>query len=224
MKKFEVFLAILCAFSLIISCVSINAVKIVKGEKGDAGRDGINGLNGTKGAMGLSGKDGKDGKDGIDGVDGKDGLTPYIKDDYWWIGDTNTGYLVTSVPCYIEIVTKSKVFGANELSEVDKFCYNNNSTAIKIKYQGYGSSSNPYWIIPKLINEGESYNSYYNQSTLVEIYNAQNEKIELISNSELEITYTIEEFLSLGTRLGGNLMTVTVIYTENQHIIQKVGE
>ena len=30
---------------------------------------------------------GKDGKDGVDGIDGK---TPYIKDGYWWIGDTNT--------------------------------------------------------------------------------------------------------------------------------------
>ena len=51
---------------------------------------------GYDGKDGKDGTDGKDGKDGIDGVDGKngsngkDGLTPYIKDDYWWIGDTNT--------------------------------------------------------------------------------------------------------------------------------------
>ena len=30
-------------------------------------------------------------KDGVDGADGKDGLTPFIKDGYWWIGETNTG-------------------------------------------------------------------------------------------------------------------------------------
>lgn len=32
------------------------------------------------------------GKDGINGINGK---TPYIKDGYWWIGDTNTGVLAT---------------------------------------------------------------------------------------------------------------------------------
>ena len=30
-------------------------------------------------------------KDGEDGKDGQDGLTPFIKDGYWWIGETNTG-------------------------------------------------------------------------------------------------------------------------------------
>lgn len=32
----------------------------------------------------------KDGADGADGKDGADGDTPYIKNGYWWIGDTNT--------------------------------------------------------------------------------------------------------------------------------------
>jgi hypothetical protein len=35
----------------------------------------------------LRGDQGRDGRDGRDGLDGK---TPYIKDGYWWIGDTNT--------------------------------------------------------------------------------------------------------------------------------------
>ncbi len=48
---------------------------------GAAGKDGTNGTNGSNG---------KDGKDGLDGKDGVDGQTPYIRDGYWWIGDTNT--------------------------------------------------------------------------------------------------------------------------------------
>lgn len=50
----------------------------VLAEKGDKGADGKDGTNGT------------DGKDGKDGTNGEDGKTPYIKNGYWWIGDTNT--------------------------------------------------------------------------------------------------------------------------------------
>ena len=133
---------------MIISCVSINAVKIVKGEKGDAGRDGINGLNGTKGAMGLSGKDGED---------GEDGLTPYIKDNYWWIGDTNTGYLAGNFPCYVEVVTKSKTFFATISTteqEVLNFCLNNSADKIVVSYS---QSSSNCWYIPSCVNIGEDY-------------------------------------------------------------------
>lgn len=121
MKKFEVFLAILCVFSLIISCVSINAVKIVKGEKGDKGeqgiagldgKDGVNGVDGKDGKDGINGLDGEDGKDGINGTDGKDGrdgldgLTPYIGEDgMWYIGENCLNVKATET--ITEIITKT---------------------------------------------------------------------------------------------------------------------
>ncbi len=79
------------------------------------GKDGTNGLNGKDGlgvksvvvnndghliitytdnnsvdAGLVKGKDGTDGINGQNSNDGADGLTPYIKDGYWWIGETNT--------------------------------------------------------------------------------------------------------------------------------------
>ena len=48
---------------------------------------------GTKTVDVLNGKDGENGKEGPSGAAGKDGVdgkTPYIKDGYWWIGETNT--------------------------------------------------------------------------------------------------------------------------------------
>ena len=48
------------------------------------------GTDGKDGQNGADGKDGVDGEDGKDGQDGVDGQTPYIKDGYWWIGETNT--------------------------------------------------------------------------------------------------------------------------------------
>ncbi len=79
------------------------------------GKDGINGLNGKDGlgvksvvvnndghliitytdnnsvdAGLVKGSNGQNGQAGKDGKDGADGLTPYIKDGYWWIGETNT--------------------------------------------------------------------------------------------------------------------------------------
>ena len=48
------------------------------------------GSDGKDGQNGADGKDGVDGEDGKDGQDGADGQTPYIKDGYWWIGETNT--------------------------------------------------------------------------------------------------------------------------------------
>lgn len=47
-------------------------------------------LNGKDGLIGADGKDGINGKDGAPGKDGADGKTPYIKDGYWWVGETNT--------------------------------------------------------------------------------------------------------------------------------------
>ena len=44
-------------------------------------------IKGTSGKDGVNGLDGKDGSDGKNGIDGK---TPYIKEGYWWIGETNT--------------------------------------------------------------------------------------------------------------------------------------
>jgi hypothetical protein len=46
--------------------------------------------NGRDGAPGKDGIPGRDGKDGVNGKDGQDGKTPYIKDGYWWIGNSNT--------------------------------------------------------------------------------------------------------------------------------------
>ena len=86
----------------------IQGIQGEKGEKGDKGDQGIQGVAGLDGRDGIDGKDGADGKDGVDGKDGekgdkgeqgiqgvagkdgKDGDTPYIKEGFWWIGDTNT--------------------------------------------------------------------------------------------------------------------------------------
>lgn len=224
MKKMNVFLCILCAFSLIISCISINSVQIIKGEKGDRGERGQQGMAGLNGSDGKNGINGINGKDGVDGKDGIDGLTPYIKDDYWWIGDTNTGYKVGELPCYVETTIQTKVFDPDELSKITTFCYNNNVTAIKIKNKYYSNSGNTqWWLIPNVINEGSYYSGLYNKFTLIDAYNSQNEKIILISGTELEITYSVEEFISLGTYFGGNPLEITVVYTERQHIIQKAG-
>ena len=54
------------------------------------GIDGVDGTDGKDGTNGTNGKDGEDGKDGVPGKNGADGQTPYIKDGYWWIGNTNT--------------------------------------------------------------------------------------------------------------------------------------
>jgi len=47
-------------------------------------------IRGPQGEKGETGPQGPAGEDGQDGKDGADGKTPYIKDGYWWIGDTNT--------------------------------------------------------------------------------------------------------------------------------------
>ena len=47
-------------------------------------------LGSIKGTSGKDGANGLDGKDGTDGKNGIDGKTPYIKEGYWWIGETNT--------------------------------------------------------------------------------------------------------------------------------------
>lgn len=67
------------------------------------GASGLNGSNGTNGksAYELAVKNGYEGDlqswlaslvgaKGADGKNGADGKTPYIKDGYWWIGETNT--------------------------------------------------------------------------------------------------------------------------------------
>ncbi|MBE6536885.1 MAG: hypothetical protein E7673_02920 [Ruminococcaceae bacterium] len=61
----------------------------VKTEYRAVGLDGKDGADGQDGKDGTNGTDGADGADGKDGTNGTDGLTPYIKDGYWWIGDTN---------------------------------------------------------------------------------------------------------------------------------------
>ena len=86
----------------------IELFKGEKGDKGDKGNDGADGVgikdiyvnNEDKLIIVLSdntiidcGKIPTSGSSGKDGEDGKDGLTPYIKDGYWWIGDTNTNVL-----------------------------------------------------------------------------------------------------------------------------------
>lgn len=67
-------------YNLIVTLTTGTTINLgnVRGEKGLDGIDGKDGANGS---------DGKDGSNGKDGVDGK---TPYIKEGYWWIGETNT--------------------------------------------------------------------------------------------------------------------------------------
>ena len=84
------------------------------GSNGKDGKDGKDGRDGTNGKDGTDGKDGtsvaisnvtettesggsnvvvfSDGKTMTvkNGINGTDGKTPYIKDGYWWIGETNT--------------------------------------------------------------------------------------------------------------------------------------
>ena len=94
-----------------------NLGKVI-GPAGASGKDGANGTNGKDGVDGtgvqtatideagnlsmlltngnvvslgnIKGKDGANGTNGKDGINGIDGKTPYIKDGYWWIGETNT--------------------------------------------------------------------------------------------------------------------------------------
>ena len=94
-----------------------NLGKVI-GPAGASGKDGVDGTNGKDGADGtgiqtatideagnlsmlltngsvvslgnIKGKDGANGTNGKDGINGIDGKTPYIKDGYWWIGETNT--------------------------------------------------------------------------------------------------------------------------------------
>ncbi len=66
--------------------------------KGDPGKDGvgIKEVTVVEGTLLIALTDGsiinlgKIVQNGADGKDGTDGKTPYIKDGYWWIGDTNT--------------------------------------------------------------------------------------------------------------------------------------
>ena len=93
-----------------------NGTNGVDGKDGQDGADGQDGVgisnvlvntsgnlwvilsNGTTIECGkVTGTDGKDGANGAAGKDGVDGLTPYIKDGYWWIGETNTGVKAEAV-------------------------------------------------------------------------------------------------------------------------------
>lgn len=78
----------------------------IDGKDGSDGRDGVDGRDGIDGKDGVTPHIGanknwyigdidtgisSEGKDGRDGTDGKDGDTPYIYDDYWYVGENNTG-------------------------------------------------------------------------------------------------------------------------------------
>ena len=219
MKKMNVFMCFLCVFSLIISCISINSVQIVKGEKGDRGD------RGQQGMAGINGKNGIDGLNGTDGKDGIDGLTPYIKDDYWWIGDTNTGYKVGELPCYVEVVEQVRSFNLilpNEQQNILNFCLNNDTYLIKVSYS---QASGNCWYIPTSVNIGTLYKysstQNYNKVILKDIMETDLD-IEVDEKDNLIVSYLIEDYFSLDS-VGINAKTVEVYYTERQHIIQKVG-
>lgn len=87
---------IIALILVIAAVVAVFACCRKEGPKGDTGEQGIQGIQGEKGdkgdtgAQGLKDDKGDKGDDGDDGKNGADGQTPYIKDGYWWIGDTNT--------------------------------------------------------------------------------------------------------------------------------------
>ncbi len=92
------------------SLVGPQGLKGDKGDPGAAGADGetpyikdgywwigetntnvkAEGAKGDKGDTGDKGETGAKGDKGDTGAAGADGETPYIKDGYWWIGETNT--------------------------------------------------------------------------------------------------------------------------------------
>lgn len=79
---------IIALILVIAAVVAVFACCRKEGPKGDTGEQGIQGIQGEKGDKGDTGPQGEKGEKGDAGDNGQ---TPYIKDGYWWIGNTNTG-------------------------------------------------------------------------------------------------------------------------------------
>lgn len=195
-----------------------------QGEKGEQGIQGLQGIQGPKGATGVAGKDGINGKDGATGKDGKDGLTPYIKDGYWWIGDTNTGYAVNNCHCTDPTIptTKTRTIGytAEYKTVLNDFCLNHEVTTIKVKHYlveaDYAPAKN-YWLLPYMPGVGTIYKTgsttdvkYYSQVFQTETISGYN---ILVEGDYIIITYTIEEFF-LMEHHGKGIKTFELIYSE----------
>lgn len=72
------------------------------------------------------------GKDGKDGADGKDGETPYIKDGYWWIGETNTN------------VKAGGITAVETAAEMDAILANATDATVGTHYMYIGESTDKY--------------------------------------------------------------------------------
>ena len=117
------------------------------GEPGGTGKDGV-GIQSividesgnliitlTNGAIqNLGNIKGQDGKDGVDGK------TPYIKDDYWWIGDTNTNIKAKGVDGQNGIDGRGIVSiiktGTSGLEDTYTITYTDNTTTTYIVTNG----------------------------------------------------------------------------------------
>lgn len=70
----------------------------------------------------------------IKGADGKDGDTPYIKDGYWWIGDTNTEIYAGSGESTITITESGELLINGKVVDTEtNFTFDN----LKISLDGY---------------------------------------------------------------------------------------